>query len=1696
MFADRVAAGAGTAVEYGPDRLSYRQLDQASAVLAARLHAAGAGPGAIVGVALRRGPAAVVAILAVARVGAAWLPLDPEHPAERLRYCLRDAGAAVVITDGVVDLGDEPVTRIDPAAAAPTGAFTPMVVPPGEAAYCIYTSGSTGRPKGVVLTQAGLANLIATQEAALGLGADTRMLQFATPAFDASVFEIACTLAVGGTLVIASSAERLDGERLVARLRGAAVTHALLPPSVLATLPVTDLPALRVLLSGGEALSGQVAARWAVGRRLINAYGPSETTVIATEAEVDGDDGARPPIGRPLPGLRAVVLGPDLRPVPDSGTGELAVGGVGVGRGYLNRYRLTAERFVPDADGPPGARLYRTGDLVRRLADGQLEFLGRIDHQVKVRGHRIELEEIAALLREHPSVHDAVAVVQPGPSGGAGDEVLAAYVTGTGVDPVELRAVLAGMLPGYMVPAALVVLPRMPLTASGKIDREALPPVETPAAGAGDRAPRNDVECTIAGLMSDLLGGVEPGRDDSFLSLGGHSLLVGRLAARIRAALGVEIPLPDIFAAPTVAGLAALAATSTAAPVLPPVCPTNRDRYLPLSFPQERVWFLEQLAPGNLAYNTQMTIRLTGPLDAGTLRATLSEIVRRHEILRTAFVDHDGRGVQRVLPPMPVMMPVRDLTGVPPRQRQAEAERLVVEALRAPFDLARPPLARWTLLRLAADDHMLVQVEHHFVHDGWSFAVLLGEIEHLYPALRDGRPVPLPAPPIQYGDFAMWQRGRMRGETLSRHVAHWTDRLAGVPQALDLPTDRPRPPRQTFEGDAVRRELPAELAAGLRRFARRHSVTLYAVMLAGFGALLRQYTRQTDLVIGAGFANRRAAELERMIGMVVNTLPLRLDVSGDAGLAELARRAQDTVVDASAWQDVPLDRVIDALGVARDASRNPLFGVMFSFHDSAVPDLDFGGLHGTVTERHNGSAKTDLNVVVIPRAEQRVGRPHRDGADSITLIWEYATALFDRATAGRMVTHYLTLLDRAVGAPQQPVRALSAMPATEREQVLHGWNAPAPRFPVDSDLPTLFAAQVAATPDAPALAVLDRDGRPVSVSYRELATRAAALAGRLARAGVGPGTAVGVLLPRGVPHITAHVATLRLGATVVPLDVAAPAARLAQVITAAGVRVVVTGAAHLPAGTALPAAVLHADHPEPGDPPPSPLLPPSPAAAAYVFLTSGSTGGPKPIALTHRGVLRLFFGTRYVRFEAGLRFGHATNPVFDPSLFELWGPLLRGGTVCVIPPDVLPHPAALEHHLRALSVDTLFLTTALFNEVAAGRPGTFDGLHTLMFGGEAAHAGAVRALLARRSTGAGPARLLNLYGPAETTTLATSHLITGLPDGEASVPIGRGEANTPVYLLDDRLEPVPVGVVGELYIGGPGVALGYLGRPARTAERFLPDPFGPAGARMYRTGDLMRWRADGTLHFVGRTDDQVKIRGFRIEPGEIRTALRADPAVADAAVLPVGPPGDQRLVAYVVLSGPDGTDAVARRLGGLLPAHLIPDMWVALDALPLATTGKLDRAALPTPEPGGPDRRYVPPGTGTEQRLARIWADLIGVDRVGRTDDFFRLGGHSLLATRLINQVEQDFGVDVRLADFLHRPELAALAALVDAGPPAPDRMPRLARLGAGDLLDRLDELSDAEVTALLRELEEADGPGAGGRDLGPTDTRIAEVDG
>ncbi|MET0395684.1 MAG: amino acid adenylation domain-containing protein [Longimicrobiaceae bacterium] len=1637
---DLVAAQAArtpeaAAVVFAGGSLSYAELERRAGRLAHFLAGRGVGPDVRVALCMERGPDQAVALLAVLMAGGAYVPLDPAYPRERLAHVLRDSGARVLLTEAHLAPALPPsaadtvvLDGVREQLAAQPQHAPRTAVDPESLAYVIYTSGSTGTPKGVAMPHRPLVNLLAWQEGAWRGPRAARTLQFAALGFDVSFHEVFSAWTTGGALVLLREEERRDPDALLRRVEEDGVERLFLPWAALqqvaerATALGVAPPRLREVATAGEQLRVTPAIRaWmeALGAPLHNHYGPSETHVV-TALALEGAPGGwplLPAIGGGIANTRCFVLDAWMEPAPAGIPGELYVAGASLARGYLDRPEPTAERFLPDPfSAEAGGRMYRTGDRVRWLADGTLEFLGRVDHQVKVRGFRVEPGEVEAALERHPGVREAVVHAREDPAFGMpGDRRLVGYVVpaaGARVRAAELREHLLASLPDYMVPGAFVVLEALPLTPSGKTDRRALPaPDPSGAAEHGYAAPRTPVQEVLAAAWAEVLGVERVGVEDDFFALGGHSLLAARVVSRVRDALGLELPLPAVFAAPTVAGLArrveALLREGTGAEA-PPLVPVPRDGApLPLSFAQQRLWFIHQMEPDGAAYNLPCALRVRGPLDPGALERALTDVARRHEALRTRFPERGGVPVQLVEPARPVRLPRVELAGLSGPAREAELSRLAEREARRPFDLAAGPLLRGMVVRLGEDDAAVLITVHHVVADGWSVGILVREVSALYAAHAGGGDARLPELPVQYADFAVWQRARLAGEVLERQLAWWRGELRGAPPLLELPADRPRPAAMDGAGRRVDFRVDAAVAAGVRALARREGATPFMALLAAWQLLLARASGQEDVVVGTPVAGRDRLETEGLIGFFVNTLPLRADLSGDPTFGELLRRVRARTLEAYAHQELPFERLVEELAGGRSRAHAPLFQAVFALRPAEAAEPRLGEAEVTAMPVAGVSAKFDLSLGLAEDA---------DGA--LVGGLEYATALREPATAARMAAHYATLLAGIAADPGARAWALPLMDAAERRRVLAEGHGPE-RAPAAECVHELVARQAERTPDAPALVF-----RGAALTYAELERRANRLAHRLRAHGVGPEARVGVCLERTPELVVALLAVLKAGGAYVPLDPAYPRARLDAMVEDAGVALVLTSTALaglLPRGVA--ALALDATDVG-GEPDAAPESGVGPDNLSHVIFTSGSTGRPKGVMIRHGAVAALLHWLREtVSDEERSAALFSTSVSFDVSVAELFGTLAWGGTL------VLAENALELATLGEPVVLASMVPTAAAELLRSG--GIPASVRTLNLGGEPLPADLARGLYALGTV----ERVANLYGPTEDTTYST---YARVERGADVVTLGRPLPGTRAYVLDGAMEPVPPGVVGELYLAGDGLARGYAGRPELTAERFLPDPWGPAGSRAYRVMDRVRRRPDGELEYLGRVDQQVKVRGFRIEPGEIEAALRAHPAVREAAaVAREDAAGDRRIVAYVVAA--DGAPAAAELRAHLrehVPEYMVPSAFVALDALPLTPGGKLDRLALPAPAdaPAGADADPADAPRGpVEELVAGIFAELLGVERVGARDDFFELGGHSLLAARLAARVREASGVELPVGTLFEAPTAAALAGRVEA---------------------------------------------------------------
>jgi amino acid adenylation domain-containing protein len=1673
-IAHRAAGRPGApAVIAGTVTVSYAGLIDAAGRLAARLARHRAGPETIVGLAVPPGPDLVTAIFGVWRAGCAYLPIDPDCPPRRAEWMLRDAKVTLVVTTAgsrqvppdltTITVG-EPVMeeRAEDLAAPPAATF--RAPHPAQLAYVIYTSGSTGQPKGVAVPHGALTNLAEAQRREFGIRPGDRVLQFAPAGFDASVWELVLALNAGATAVFADAGARRDPALLAEQIGAHAVTVATLPPALLGYLDPAALGSVRLLISAGDRLPAATAARWSAGRRLVNAYGPTEATVCAAFGQV-ADTTADPPIGRPVANMRCYVVDTTGQLAPAGAPGELVIGGAGVSRGYIGSPGLTAERFVADAITGTGGRLYRTGDRARWRRDGTLEFLGRLDDQISARGWRIEPGEAEAALVAHPAIRAAAVAARPAPDGG---QRLVAWLVPDGPEPPsarDLRAHLAGRLPAAAVPAEFIPVAELPLTSSGKVDRRALPtpPVRQPTAPGPP--PQTVTQKALAGIWAGLLG-MPVCRTDSFFDLGGHSLLVIRMVNRVQQDLGRRLPVRAVFETPVLDDLAARL-DALAPDGDEPIGPADRDRPLPLSFAQQRLWFLQQLDPASTEYMICYCLRLTGPLDTGALRDALVGLVARHEPLRTTFSAATGVPEQVIGPPGPVPLPVTDACAAADPVARAVAE--LQRHGREPVDLATGPVFRPLLVKVGHEDHALGLAIHHAVADEWSIQVLVRDLLALYrsalpPARREPASGPHALPPlkIQYADYAAWQRHRLTGDRLERQLAYWRARLAGLRPA-ELPADRPHPAVRDPAAGWLEFAIPAEVTAGLRQVARAHRVTMFMVVLAALQALLARYSGRPDVAVGTPVAGRDRPETEPLVGPFINTVVLRTDVSGDPAFTDLLARVKDTVLGAFAHAEVPFERLVEELAVVRDRGRHPLVQVAVNYSITgpdpaagpggrAGPDPDSGPDlgPGTGLDVADGPGTGDGPAAGTPLTAQEFSPPSDLAKFDLRLVVEESAAqleaglqyrcdLFGPDTAGLIAGHLCAVLAAVAGDPAVRLHLLpppQVAPAAGRRPAPAASGrraAPSPgrrqarRAP---PLASLLSQHAASRPGRPAVA-----DPATTLSYAELACRAAGIAGDLRALGLPPESVVALALPHSADLLAAVAGVWWAGAAFLVLDPADPLQRLRHKVLDAGTAALVTtpdAEGDLP-DLRLPTVLMDGGGPGPGAAHPAEagrLGPCHPDQLAYLVYTSGSTGAPKRTGISHGNLAAYAHG-----LVAALRPArHATwaLPVplsVDLGLTAMAAALVTAGCVRLIDPDTTRDPQAFVHALAAAPPDYLKITPTHLRMLLAV-PGHAGALprRGLVLGGEPTPPALLEALASSGYQG----EVHNHYGPAETTV----GVLTYRAADHRSFPLGLPLGDTGCRVLDHHGCLVPDGVPGELYLAGAQVGRGYLGRPDLTAERFTADPLGPPGARLYRTGDLVRRGADGVLHFLGRCDDQINLHGHRIEPAEIEVALGRHPQVA-AAVVAVrpDPAGNDRLAAWFVpdAAGPaPGAAQLRAFLASSLPAALVPAVFAEITELPLTPSGKVDRNALPDPAAAIASRSVTPPATPTELALAGLWSALLGVADVGSTDNFFDLGGHSLLATQLTARVRAELGAELPLAAIFDHPELAALAAVID----------------------------------------------------------------
>ena len=1623
LFEEQVERTPGAlAVEYGGRQLTYAELNRRANQLAHRLRQLGVGPEVLVGIFVDRSLEMIVGLMAILKAGGAYVPFDPAYPQERLAFMLEDTRTPVLLTQHkllrLLPSHQAQTICLDDAdwkdiATCPDG--NPVVnTGDGNLAYIIYTSGSTGKPKGVQITHFSLCNIVAFSARRFELDGTSRLTQVASLNFDASVFEIFVTLTVGASLHLVNARSLLSGPEFQDLVLSKRITMLGLSPSLLNALPQSEFPDLKTIGVGGETCSPQTATRWSRNRRFFNAYAPTETTIYSTVYEASGLETEIVPVGKPVDNTQVHILDREMELLPVGVPGELHIGGVGLARGYLRRPELTAERFIPDPFSTvAGKRLYRTGDQARWQPDGTIEFLGRVDYQVKIRGFRIELGEIEAVLEQHNEVSQAVVIAR---EDRPGDKRLVAYVVPTpdakgNLAGGGLRNYLKTKLPDYMVPSAFMELASIPLTVNAKIDRRALPAPEHAGQDVGYVAPRTPVEEMLAAIWSEVLGVQRVGVFDNFFELGGHSLLAAQVVSRIRKSWITELPLKSLFEEATLAGLAAVIeqhGREKYGVVLPPIEPVGRDREIPLSFAQQRLWFLEQLEPGNSAYHMTAAVQLDGPLDVSALQRSLTEMVRRHESLRTVFPAVQGRAVQVVKEAQGSVLRQMDLQGLEAAQQQTQISKLLEECSQESFDLVTGPLLRAILLRCAPDQHVLQLTMHHIVSDGWSMGVLVSETAALYRSYVDGSETPLRELKIQYPDFAVWQREWMEAGRVETQLEYWRKQLA-APQSLELPTDHPRSKNLSHEGNTEQGVLGPELTAELKKLARRENVTLFMLLLAAYQVMLSRYAKQNDVAVGTPIASRNREEIEGLIGFFVNTLVMRTRLQGDETFLQVLKQVKEVALGAYAHQDVPFEKLVDEVQPERDLGQTPLFQVMFVFQNTPLRDMDLGELKLSAIEPPQQGAQFDLTLEMS------------EGQTGIRVGMHYRCSLFEAGTIRSMLANYEELLKAVVANPKHRIWELSMLRESEKRQLLVEWNKTEGPTPRESSIHELFEAQVEANRSVPAV----QCGADC-LTYGELNERANRLAHRLRELKVGPEVLVGICTERTVEMVVGLLGILKAGGAYVPLDPAYPKERLAFMLEDTGAPVLLTQQKLLGQLPSHRAQLICLDSDWEDIASRSDHSLPAVAGSlntAYVIYTSGSTGQPKGVAIPHQSAVAFLHWTR-ASFTAEELSGvlASTSVCFDLSIFELFGPLSWGGRIILVENALrLPELSADANVKLINTVPSAISELLKMNGVPAS-------VCTVSLAGEPLQ----RSLVNQVYTLSHIRQVLNLYGPTEYTTYSTYVRLE--KSDQRPVTIGAPLANTQVYILDEWMTPTPIGVPGELHIGGAGLARGYLKRPRLTAERFVANPFGGAGERLYKTGDLARWRVDGKIEFVGRIDHQVKVHGFRIELGEIETVLQRYEGVQQAVVVArEDTPGEKRLVAYVVnkTGGTPAGSELRNYLRSKLPDYMVPGAFVELDALPLTANGKINRLALPAPERGGGEveKGYIAPQTPVEETLADIWSAVLGIGRVGVHDNFFDLGGDSILSIQIVARAQQA-GIPFTARQMFEEQTIAGIARL------------------------------------------------------------------
>ena len=1623
--------------------ISYQELNSRANQLGHYLIEKGVTPEAPVGVRMSRSIEMVVAILGVLKAGGAYVPLDPGYPERRLAYMVKDAQIKIVLneqhTEGGLDGYGVEVVSLDErwgeiskrATSNPVRNITGY-----NLAYVIYTSGSTGEPKGVMGLHKGAINRFKWMWEAFPFDDSERCCQKTSFSFIDSVWEIFGGSLKGVPTVILGDDVAKDAAELVKELQRQEITRIVVVPSLLRAILQTGdglkerLSNMKLWVSSGEALTEDLKQEFQQimpEARLLNLYGSTEVTADATSYEIKEENRSEKiAIGRPILNTDIYILNGRMQMVPLWGKGELYIGGDGQARGYLGKPDMTAVRFLPNPfSEESGARLYRTGDIGRFRSGGVIEYLARADQQVKVRGYRIELGEIEAELKRIGRINQAVVTVR---EDGIKGKMLVGYVVEAEgeVRTSDLRKELRERLPDYMVPSVIVKLEQMPLNANGKIDRMSLPAPDQSrhASSLLYQQPRSPIEELLEAIWCDVLAVTSVGVTENFFDIGGHSLLATQVINRISSSVGADIPLRKIFEGPTIEDLARYVeqelrkADRVDAPQITKL-PRAEGVSLPLSFAQQRLWFIDQLLPGNAAYNIPIALRIEGSLDESALKFSLDQIVSRHEALRTRFELAHGEPVQVIDPAHLIDLSCVDLTQLHHCDRDKLSLEIARQEATRGFDLSRGGLIRALIIRNTELQTALLICMHHIVSDGWSIGILMRELSALYRGYIKGEEVHLQQLEIQYADYALWQRQWLEAEVLDKQLDYWKQELHAVPTVLELPTDRARPPVQRFEGAYEAFRLEPEVSEGVKRLTREEGATLFMSLLAAFEVMLYRYSGQQQICIGTPIANRTRPEVEKLIGFFVNTLVMKADLTARPSFRDLLRRVKHSALGAYTHQDLPFERLVEELEPDRSLSHTPMFQVMFTFQNGTGRELGLDGVNISNFELKVLQAKFDITMSM------------RDTGEGIIGILEYRKDLYEEETIRRMTRHYKQVLEGAIANAEMVIDKIAMLSEKERAQILHQWNETARLYDTHISIVAMFERVTQATGQATAVVFDDQ-----AITYDELNSRANKLAWYLMRAGVMAEQKVGLMMSRSIQMVVSILGILKAGAAYLPLDSSYPPQRVNYMVEDAAIALILTDSRFEAVLEATPAHILNLDELCNDISTYSGANPGVEIAAdnlAYVIYTSGSTGEPKGVSISHRAVNRLVINTDFVHISSHDKIAQASTVSFDAATFEIWGALLNGAEVVIISREQVLEVQEFVNEIKLRAVSVIFVTTALFNEIAREVDAGLTGVRNVLFGGEMVDVRRVRELIHKGR----PERLLHVYGPTESTTFTSWEQIQEVSEAARTVAIGRAIANTQVYVLDEEKEAVAIGVAGELYIGGDGLARGYLNRPELTAEKFIPNPFcKEAGHRLYRTGDICRWNADGKIDYIARSDNQVKVRGYRIELGEIEAALEKDARVKQAVVVMKQDAADKRLIGYVVMQ--EGvvltSNELRTYLKNKLPDYMVPSVIVKLEQMPLNANGKIDRMSLPAPDQSrhASSLLYQQPRSPIEELLEAIWCDVLAVTSVGVTENFFDIGGHSLLATQVINRISSSVGADIPLRKIFEGPTIEDLARYVE----------------------------------------------------------------